>query len=102
PAAGDQGYADDRQVDQEDRAPAEVREQPAARDRADRHTEAADRGPQTDRLRALAVVGEYRAEDRQRGRHDERAADAHDHAGGDQLGGRGGERGGQGAGREDD
>ena len=49
----------------------------------------------------LGVVGEHRRDDRQRGRHDERAADAHHRAGRDELAGGLGERRGQRPGGED-
>ena len=95
PVSRDQGDRDDRQVDQEDRVPAEVGQQPAARHRADRDAEAADRGPQADGLGALGGVGEHGGDDRQGGRHDERAADAHERPSGDEHAGGARQRRGQ-------
>ena len=76
----------DRDVDEEDRAPPEVLEQEAAERRARCATpRPATRGPDADRLGPLARVGEDVGEDRQGRRHDERAADAHQRPGADQL-----------------
>ena len=55
-------------------------EQEPAADRAERDADAGDRGPERDR--AAALLGrEHVGDDRQRRRHDERAADAHERAG---------------------
>ena len=67
------------------RAPPEVLEQEAAGDRAEADAEAGHAGPDADRLAPLGRVGEHVGDDRQRRRHDERAADAHERPGGDQL-----------------
>ena len=83
--AGDQAADDDRDVDEEDAAPGEVLDQPAARDRPDRDAHPGHRRPDRDRLRAL-VLGEDVREDRERRRHDRRRADAHQGTRGDQLG----------------
>ena len=55
-------------------------------DRADRHGEADRAGPDADRPAALARVEDV-GDDRQRHRHDRRAADAHERAGRDELAG---------------
>jgi hypothetical protein len=86
-ASGDQRDDHDRDVDEEHRAPAEVLQQPAAEGRADGDGEAADPGPDADRLDALARILEHVGEDRQRGRHDRGRADAHQRSGCDQLAG---------------
>ena len=74
----------DRDVDQEDRAPVEVLEQEARGHRAEHTREPRGAGPEPDRLAPLGP-GEHVRDDRQRGRHDERAADAHERARCDQL-----------------
>ena len=73
-----------RHVDDEDRPPPEVLEQDAADHRAERDAEARGRGPDADRHRALARVGEDADQQRERRRHDERGPGAHDGAGDDQ------------------
>ena len=90
-AGGERGD-DEREVDEEDRVPARVLDQEAARDRADGDAEAGDAGPHADRLGAF-TGGKDGGDDRQRRGHDERAADAHEGAGGDQHLRRGRERG---------
>ncbi len=72
------GQADQHQrdVDQEDRAPPEVLQQEAAEQRSDRGAHGGDGAPDADGERPLTAVGEDLAQDRQRGRHDHRAADA--------------------------
>ena len=60
-----------------------VGEDPAEQD-AGRGAEAADRAPGAERDVALAALGERRREDRQRGRRDDRRAEALEGAGGDQ------------------
>ena len=77
---GDEPDHDDRQVHEEDRAPVEVLEQEAAGDRTERVADARDRGPHADRLAPL-LGREDVGDDRQRRRHDERAADAHERRG---------------------
>ena len=92
---------DDRQVHEEDRAPVEVLEQESSADRPQRDADAGDRGPVGDR--ATPLFGrEHVGDERQRARHDERAADSHDRPGRDQLLGRRGERREQRAGAEHD
>ena len=61
---------------------------------------AAGRGPCGDRLGTFAGIAEHVDEDRQCGRHDQRAADAHDAAAGDQRGRRAGGGGDDRAGEE--
>ena len=73
---GDHRDHDDRHVHQEDRPPPEVLEQEPADERADRHAEPRHAGPDADRPAPLARVGEDVRQDRQRGRHDERGAEA--------------------------
>ena len=80
---GDEGDGDDRQVDEEHRAPPEVLEQQAGRDRSERRAGPGDAGPQGDRLGPLPGR-EHVGQDRQRRRHDERRADAHDRPGDDE------------------
>ncbi len=79
-------------VDQEDRAPPEVLEQPAAGHRADGDSHAGHGGPDGDGLPPLPAVGEHVGDDRQRGGHDQRAADAHQGPGADELVGAVGQR----------
>ena len=74
-------------VDEEHRAPPEVVEQQAADERPDRAAGAGEAGPDGDRPAPL-VGREDVGEDRQRRRHDQRRADAHDRPGGDELAGR--------------
>ena len=76
--AEDQAEDHDRHVDEEHRAPPEVGEQYAATDRADADAECGHAGPDPDGTAALARFGEHVGEHRQRRRHDERAADAHE------------------------
>ena len=73
---GDQGDGDDRQVDEEHRAPPEVLEQQARGDRPDGRAAAGDAGPDGDRLGPLPGREDV-GQDRQRRRHDERRTDAH-------------------------
>ncbi|RPK78911.1 hypothetical protein EES46_33345 [Streptomyces sp. ADI98-10] len=97
PAAQRQDHGHQRDVDQEDRAPPVVLDEEAADDRSGGGADRGDRGPHADGERPLPAVGEDLAQDRQRGGHDHRAADAEEGAGRDQDGGcvgRGGERGG--------
>ena len=63
----------DRHVDEEDRAPPEVLEQQAADHRADGAAGAGDRRPHADGPAPLTRVAEDVGEQRQRGRHDQRA-----------------------------
>ena len=90
-APGQQRGGDERQVDEEHEAPVAVLDEPAAGHGADHDAEAADGGPDPDRLAAL-VRGEHGGEDGERRRHDERAADAHQRAGQDEHVRRAGER----------
>ena len=99
-APGDQADEDHRHVDQEHRAPPEVTEQGAAHHRADGDAEARDAGPDADGTAPLLGRKDSR-EDRQRGRHDERPADAHQGPGGGEDVGGAGEGGGHGAQPED-
>ena len=80
---GDRG---NRNVDQEDRLPVEPLEQQAARQRAEADSEGGGRGPDGDRFRAFLTREDVR-DDRQRGGHDQRRADAHQGADADQLAG---------------
>ena len=75
----------DRDVDPEHRAPPEVLEQQPAGHRTDRHAEPGEAGPHGDRPAPLAGVTEDVGEDRQRRRHDQRPADAHERPAEDQL-----------------
>jgi hypothetical protein len=90
---GHQGRADDgdRHVDQEHRAPPEVRQQQASEHRADGHADADGGSPDPDGLRPLLRLEDV-GDDGQRLRHDRRAAQAHGRAGEDQLVRRPGER----------
>jgi hypothetical protein len=99
-AAGDEGHDDHRHVDQEHRAPPEVLEQQPGGDRADGGAAAGDAGPHRDRLGAL-VGGEHVGEDRQGRGHHERSGEAHQGACPDDLGGRPGDGGEEGAGQEE-
>ena len=76
----------DRDVDQEDRAPPEVVEHDPADQRTGREAEGVDGGPEADRLDPLGVVEDLHDDGEGRG-HQQRAADAHARAGGDQLAG---------------
>ena len=66
----------DRHVDEEDPLPAEVLGQHAAGEHADRGARAADRAPDPERLVALGALLERRHDDRERGRRDDRRAEA--------------------------
>ncbi len=92
PGAEHEGGDDHRHVDEEDRAPPEVLEQPAGGDGADGRATAGDAGPDRDGLRPF-VGGEDVGEDRQRRRHDEGGGDTHDRPGDDHRGRRVGEAG---------
>ena len=81
---GEDAERDDRQVHEEHRAPVEVLEQEPADQRAERDRDSGRRRPHADGLAPLGR-GEHVGDDRQRRRHDERAADAHERAGGDEL-----------------
>jgi hypothetical protein len=85
PAAGDEREDDERDVDEQHRAPPEVLEQPAAGDRSDGDAEPGDAGPGGDGPRPLLRVGEQVGDDRQGRRHDEGGAEAEHGSGGDQL-----------------
>ncbi len=85
----DPGDADERQhhdgdVEDEDGAPPEVFQQHAAEQRAEHHAQRGDRAPASDGGAAL-LGGEDVDQDRQGARHEERSADAHQSAGGDDL-----------------
>ena len=77
-------------------------EQESAHHRADGDAETGEAGPHGDGPAALLRVAEDVGEDRQRGGHDQRAADAHEGTGEDQLVGRLGQRGGDRAHPEQD
>ena len=98
--AREQAEDHDRDVHEKDRAPVEVLEQEASGQRTDGGTDPRRPGPYADRLPALAC-GKDVGDDRQRRRHDERAANAHARAGRDQGVRVVGECGGAGAGTED-
>ncbi len=86
-----------RDVDEEDRAPPEVLQQEPAEQRPDRRADRGHGAPDADGQRPLPPVGEDLPQDRQRGRHDHRAADAEQRTGQDQhvgVVGEGRERGG--------
>ena len=74
----------DRDVHPEDGRPREVLDQEPAEERADREAEARDAGPDADGLGKL-LARERGHDDRERERVQERAADALDRAGADQL-----------------
>ena len=82
--AGDGDHEGDRHVDEEDRAPPEVLEQPAADDRAERHGHAADGRPHADRLGPLGRIGEDVGDDGEGGGEDHRRTDAHQRSAGDE------------------
>ena len=84
PHAGQEGHERHRHVDKEDRVPVEVLEQQAADERAEADADRGRAGPDADRLSALVAREDVR-DDRQRRRHDQRAADAHDRPDGDEL-----------------
>ena len=81
----------DRHVDEEDPLPAEVLRQHAAGEHADRGAGAAHRAPDAERLVALGALLEGRHDDRERGRRDDRGAEALHGARGDQHAFEGGE-----------
>ena len=78
---------DHRQVDEEHRAPPEMVEQVAADERPDRDAEPGHSRPDPDRAAPL-VVGKDVGQDRERRRHDERAAESLDRTCHDQRAGR--------------
>jgi hypothetical protein len=73
-----------RDVDEEHRAPVEPLQQQTAEERPEADADGGEGGPDADRLRTL-LAGEDVRDDRQRRGHDQRAADAHRGADGDQL-----------------
>jgi hypothetical protein len=89
--ARDERDRDDHDVNQEDRAPPEVLEQPATDDRAECETDSGESRPDRDRLTAL-FRREDVGQDRQRCRHHQRGADAHRRSRRDQLAGGVGKR----------
>lgn len=91
----------DRHVDQERRGPAVVLQECARDERSGRDGEPGGGRPQDDRLGPLGAR-EARGEQRERGRHDHRRADAHDGAGRDDAGRTGDEGSGDGSPAEDD
>ena len=66
----------DRDVDEEDPRPRERLVEDAAEEQPDRAAADRDRGPDAERLRALGAFREGRRDDRERGRRDERGAEA--------------------------
>ena len=86
--ADDEQQRHRREVHEEHRAPPEVREQHAAEHRAETDAGGHHAGPDADRLAALALVVEQGPDHRHGRRHQGRAADAEQGAGGDQLAGR--------------
>ena len=74
----------DRDVEEEDPLPAQEVGEDAAEQHAGGGAEAADRTPDAERDVALLAFGEGRHEDRQRGRGDDRRAEALDGTGADQ------------------
>ncbi len=95
------GDHDDRDVHEEHAAPPEVSEEEAAERRADDDPDPGHRRPCRDRLRPL-TRREDGIQDRERGGHYERGAEAHQDPIGDQDSGVRGEGGGQAAEGEDD
>ena len=91
----------DRDVEVEDRPPADVLGEEAAEHRPDRQRQRRDAGPGAHRLAAL-VGGEGIGDDRERPRHHQRRADALDDAADDQRGLVRGEAGGRRGEGEDD
>ena len=77
---GDECEDDEGWIDPEDRVPGRVLQEESAHDRSDGYGGAGDRGPDADRLRPRAGLGEDLHEDRERRRHDEGSADTHDRA----------------------
>ena len=73
----------ERKVQKEHRAPADVFDQPAARDRTNRGSDRAEARPRADRPAPFGIV-ECGADDRQAARHQEGGADALQRAAGDQ------------------
>ena len=76
----------DRDVDEEDPAPVQRVNDHPAEQHARRPAGAADRAPDPDRAMAFGRLGESRGQDRQAGGGDDRAAEALNEAGDDQLG----------------
>ena len=83
-AARDGGQQTDRDVDEQDPAPAEQVGEHAAQQHAGGAAGAAHRAPDADGAVARGALGERGGEDRQRRRGDDRAAESLDRAGGDQ------------------
>ncbi len=71
-------------VEQEDRAPVEPRQQQAAAQRAEADADCGERRPDPDRLAALLAREDVR-DDRQRRGHDQCPSNTHGSADGDQL-----------------
>ncbi len=82
--AGDQTDDHDGHVHEEDRTPVEVLDEEAAGEGSEGAAQTGDAGPHADRPAAL-LGGEHVGDDRQGCRHDQRATDAHQGAGGDEL-----------------
>ena len=74
----------ERHVQEKHGAPADVFDQPAADDRADRRRDRAESRPRPDRPSAIGVV-ERGADDREAARHEEGGADALQRAAGDEV-----------------
>ena len=70
---------------EEDARPAELLEQPAPDDRAERDRDARRRAPEADRLGALGSLGVHVRDQREGGGEDHRGAETHEAAGDDQL-----------------
>ena len=79
-----QGCNGERNIDEERGAPRPVIDQPTAEHRTERHGDGRCGGPRSDGLAALALL-ERCADDRQTPRHQQRAANALDRTGHDQL-----------------
>ncbi len=84
PPRQDEGDRAHGHVDEEHRAPSEVLDEQSADHGADGDADAGHPCPHADRAGALGGIAEGVGQDRQGRREDERAADAHEGAGGDE------------------